>query len=185
MRINQPQNSKCVSFHQGYKYRYGAWDPNTRDGLVPATRPPYYGMVLVAKALGKEGNVSIRPLDLKEGLYSAYAVYANGALKRIVIINFEEVASGAIHRPDDRSYTFRLAKPLREATVERLEGPGSDASKNITFGGTTFAYEVSRGKPVKVLSNKANDEVPIKQIKQGLLEIGVPASSAVPISLSY
>ena len=102
-------------------------------------------LALVSKAIGKEKKISILPLDLKEDLHSAYAVYANGALKRIVAINFGEVLSSATHRPDDRSYTFRPAKSLREATVERLEGPGSDASKDITFGGTTFAYEVSLG----------------------------------------
>ncbi|EEU47169.1 uncharacterized protein NECHADRAFT_77360 [Fusarium vanettenii 77-13-4] len=125
-------------------------------------------MVLVSKTIGKEKKVSILPLHLKEDLHSAYTIYANGALKRIVVINFKEVQAGATHRPDDRPYPFRLARSLREATVERLEGPGSDSSKNITFGGTTFAYESSRGRPVKLSTTEAHNEI---SIKQGLLKI--------------
>ncbi|KAJ5951122.1 uncharacterized protein N7479_009535 [Penicillium vulpinum] len=168
---------KRLHFHQGLNYRYASWQPIESKGISPTTRPPYYGQIMVASAIGKSKDTRIVSIPLSEDTESAYAIYNGNRLSELVITNmraFNQTTSG--HRPH-REYQFRVPSQHKSARIDRLIGPGSDALDNITFGGISYDHALEEGKPVQRHSNEET------RIKNGLLTIEVPDSSAVLITM--
>lgn len=132
---------------------------------------------MVSKALGSEKHSQVLPLEMQSDLESAYATYAQGKLARIIMLNMKAVRAEETDWSKPQKYSFPLSRKIREAKIERLEGPGSDASKNITFRGFSYDYEADLGKPVAMSGVEKTEERIL--VKDGKLELEVPASSAV------
>ncbi|KAJ5383068.1 hypothetical protein N7517_000979 [Penicillium concentricum] len=166
---------KRLQFHQGLNYRYASWQPIESKGVPPTTRPPYYGQIMVASAIGKSKNTRIVNIPLSEDTESAYAIYHGDRLSKLVVTNLRAFNQTTSSRPH-REYKFHVPAQHKSAKIERLIGPGSDALENITFGG--ISYDASNeGKAVQRHSKEET------RIKNGLLTITVPDSSAVLITL--
>ncbi|CAI7610721.1 unnamed protein product [Penicillium glandicola] len=167
---------KRLQFHQGLNYRYASWQPIESNGIPPTTRPPYYGQIMVANAIGQSKNTRIVNIPLSEETESAYAIYNGDRLSKLVVTNLRAFNQTTSDRPS-REYKFHVPAQHKSARIERLTGPGSDALANITFGGISYDYALKEGKPVQQYSNEKT------RIRNGLLTIEVPDSSAVLLTL--
>ncbi|KAJ5676453.1 uncharacterized protein N7477_002086 [Penicillium maclennaniae] len=172
-------NIKRLHFHQGLDYRYASWQPILGKGQPPTTRPPYYGQIMVASALGHSHNARVVNIPLDEETESAYAIYDGDRLSKLAVMNmqaFNQTTTGI--RPSNE-YQFKVPGHYRQAKVERLIAPGSDATEEVTFAGISYDHDLAMGKPV-VVDPKEKFVV----IKDGVLRVVVPDSSAVVVSLN-
>ncbi|KAJ5827378.1 hypothetical protein N7447_004141 [Penicillium robsamsonii] len=55
-----------LQFHQGPNYQYASWQPIESKGIPATTRPPSYGQLMVASAIGKSKNTRIFSIPLSE-----------------------------------------------------------------------------------------------------------------------
>lgn len=146
------------------------------EGVPPTTRPPYYGQIMVASAIGHSRDTRIVNIPLAEDTESAYAIYNGARLSKLVVTNLRAFNQTSRTRPS-RKYEFTLPERYQSAKVERLIGPGSDAVGNITFGGISYDHALAEGKPVRLHDGERSG------IKHGALTVNVPDSSAVLVTL--
>ncbi|KAJ5086472.1 hypothetical protein NUU61_007779 [Penicillium alfredii] len=170
-------NIKRLHFHQGLNYRYASWQPITSKGVPPTTRPPYYGQIMVATALGHAKDSRIVNIPLSEDTESAYAIYNGKRLSKLAVLNLRAFNQTTTKTRPDRKYLFQLPKHSQDAKIERLTAPGSDALQNVTFGGVSYGYGLKQGKPVVVDSKEEKAD-----IKNGVLSIDIPDSSAALVT---
>ncbi|EYE96476.1 glycosyl hydrolase family 79 C-terminal domain-containing protein [Aspergillus ruber CBS 135680] len=173
-------NIKRINFHQGTGYRYVAWQPVPVDGAEPNTRPPYYGQIMVAHALGNSNSTRLANIPLPSDTESAYAVYHNELLSRLVALNLEAWYANSTTTRPSKEYTFRIPGRYTTANVLRFMGPGADARSNLTFDGVSYDYELGGGKPVVVDEMGKKERV---HVKDGMVRIEVPASSGAILVL--
>jgi hypothetical protein len=147
------QGIKRLQFHQGLNYRYASWQPIESKGLPPTTRPPYYGQIMVASAIGQSKDTRIVNIPLSEDTESAYAIYNGDQLSKLVVTNLRAFNQTTLDRPH-REYKFHVPAQYRSARVESLIGPGSDALDNITFGGISYDHALNEGRPVQRMRTK-------------------------------
>ncbi|KAJ5630806.1 uncharacterized protein N7484_010906 [Penicillium longicatenatum] len=172
------QNIKRLNFHQGLDYRYASWQPIASEGQPPTTRPPYYGHIMVAASLGHSENIRIVNIPLEEDTESAYGIYNDDKLSKLVVVNLNAFNQSTTTGRPSRKYEFKVPGHYKRATVERLIAPGSDALTNITFGGVSYDYDFKQGRPVTLDWKEER-----AGIHSNMLQIDVPDSSAVLLSL--
>ncbi|ODM18946.1 hypothetical protein SI65_05563 [Aspergillus cristatus] len=172
-------NIRRLNFHQGTSYRYASWQPILNKGIAPSTKPPYYGQIMVATALGRSENMHQQHPSL-EHTDAAYALFDNTKLSKLVVLNMKAFnsTSGADSR-SSREYKFKVPGDSKGAKVQRLIAPGSDVEKDVTFGGVSYDYELEKGNAVVVDDMEENVE-----IEDGVLSITLPDSSAVLLTLN-
>jgi hypothetical protein len=144
------------------------------------TRPPYYGQIMVASALGRSDDARIVHVPLAEDTESAYAIYNGDDLSKLVVLNLQAFnqTSGQSARPT-REYKFQVPGHARRARVERLMAPGSDATDGITFGGVSYDYDLRAGRPVNV-----DPATEMARIRNGVVSVELPDSSAVLLTFA-
>jgi len=176
--------------HQGTNYRYASWQPIDTVNATKGTKAPYYGNIAVAAMLGNltKGNVQVSDIELGSTFENAYASYVDGRLTRIAIVQMTEYNSTTTtsNPPGPRpttTYSFQLPSGCgaKDIGVQRLMANGSDAITGITFDGYSYNYELDKGRPV-LLNNVTRGEV-LTASQSGLLQVDVPWSSAVILSL--
>ncbi|KAK5790255.1 hypothetical protein VI817_007542 [Penicillium citrinum] len=190
------QSIRRTHMHQGTNYRYASWQPIQTNKATIGTKAPYYGNVMVAAMLrggedsGHEGDnsqVQVVHLPMAHETEAAYAAYVNGNLARIAVINMQEynytnLEESSSHRPS-ASYAFRLSDiSAKSLSVQRLMANGSDAITGISWDGWSYNYELEMGAPVRLANVTIGEKVDIDS--QGEVEVTVPYSSAVILSLS-
>jgi hypothetical protein len=125
-------------------------------------------------------------LELSDELSSAYAVFKNHQLSKIVVMNLHEYNASdwnsnytsTFKRPTTQ-YSFQLAPHIKCAgMIQRLIANGSDALTGITFDGYSYNYELANGKPVLLRNVTRNEKAPLDR-GTNKLTLGVPWSSAV------
>lgn len=133
------------------------------------------------------------PIPLPTDTEAAYAIYDYGALKRLVVINYNgynTTKDGAGVEPlpnppsrPSRNYAFDLGghRPDVSVSIQRLMANGSDAITGVTFDGWSYNMELDNGKPVR-LHNVTTGEV--VRADKGVVTINVPYSSAVLLDLT-
>jgi hypothetical protein len=174
------------------------------------TKAPYYGNVAAAAFLGNinASPVRIGHFDTGGGDYeSAYLAYVDNVLQRVLIINMNEYnytetssssssasSSSSDGDADDdtvllnavprtvRTYSIAAGNGSGTASVQRLSANGSDAITGITWDGWSYNYELAGGRPVRLVNVSIGETVPIVD---GVLQVGVPDSSAVVLSLNF
>lgn len=135
---------------------------------------------MVAHALGNSNSTRLVNIPLQGDTESAYAVYHNDALSRLVTLNLEAWNSNSTTPRPSKEYTFRVPGRYTTTNVLRFMGAGADVRSNLTFGGVSYDYELGGGKPVVV------DEMGKKErvgVKDGMVRVEVPASSGVVLVL--
>lgn len=171
------QNITRVHFHQSGTAPYSAWAPST-----PATNAPYYGNVLVAAAVGLGFQTSISYLDLGNGddRNSAYVVYQEERLARVVVLDMVEWRSDSGTTRGNSTFAFDVPKGIVGARVERLTAPGAEVIEGITFGGVSYDYELGGGKGV-VVNEEATREV--VWVQRGALSVVMSDTEGVVLHL--
>lgn len=179
-----------VHIQQGLNFRYASWQPRDTDRAPRQTKPSYYGDVAVASALGNlvEGVVRVANLPMDGETNAAYATYADGVLKRVVLINmqtynYSTAAEGAV-RPG-RVYSFGVPTgcggEANAVTVQRLMANGSDVLSGVTFNGISYNVELDEGKPVAQGNTTRDESLGIEE--DGIVNVLVPDASAVIVQL--
>lgn len=125
-------------------------------------------------------NTRIANLKLPNELDSAYAIYDDDAISRLVAINMETYFSNKNTTRSSKTFAFRVPQQFCAATVQRLMGAGANSRTNITFGGVSYDYELRGGKPVVVDPEAQDEQV---DVEDGVVRVEVPASSAVLLRL--
>lgn len=69
--------------HQGTTFGYSDFTPTE-------VRPPFYGQLLVAAAIGISPYMQIKAMNLGTWNLSVYAIYTESTLSKYVIINLDE-----------------------------------------------------------------------------------------------
>ena len=171
------QNIQRVHFHQSSGSPYAAWSPSP-----PTTLAPYYGNMMVAAAVGSAANTSIAYLELgsDDGTLSAYRLYEDGELARIVVLNLVEYTTGSGTRPT-KAVKLTVPTCVTEARVERLTAAGADVKTNITLGGVSYDYGLDEGKPV-IVNETASQEV-VKVSTPGTLTVSLQDTEGVVLHL--
>ena len=193
-------NITRVHMHQGTNYRYAAWQPITTNLTTIGTKPPFYGQVGAAAAIGDLSNadapVTVEPLALPapSDFDSAYAIYSAQQLVRLAAVNLREYnyseSSGGAPLPDpgprgSQNYTFQLPTGIglegKNVGVQRLMANGSDAITGVSFDGVSFNYELDQGRPVKLDNVTTGEIAPVSD--SGIVTVQVPDSSAIVLGL--
>ncbi|PVH67679.1 glycoside hydrolase family 79 protein [Cadophora sp. DSE1049] len=179
-------NIKQVFMHMGTNYRYTSWQPVSTNSSTIGTKPPYYGNIAVAAALGNitKSSIRVQNIPLKAETEAAYAIYAEDKLERLMVINLNQY-NYSIPNPAPRpeiAYNFTLpASCAGSGVVQRLIANGSDAITGITFNGISYNYELDEGKPKAMLNVTRDDTVWVGQ--DGGVQVWVPWSSAALVRL--
>lgn len=116
-----------LHFHHGVGFRYNTFQPiaSSDDGTNitrPHILPSYNGLLAVNEAIGMTGDSWVTEIQIDNGNMTAYGVYENKHLVRIVLINSQPFQGEAITKP---SYGVKLAgwRDEWKGTVKRLVGP--------------------------------------------------------------
>ena len=147
-----------------------------------ATYPPYYAILLTADALGADTSLltHIKELNSPNGNITAYGVYQNSTLSKLVICNLElwsaKTSKGA--RPH-KQIVLNLPDNIesKSATVEKLAAPDAFDRFNTTYGGFSYTFE-NQGEGRKVQDNTEK-----LQICGDKLTVNVTATEAVLVKL--
>ncbi|KAF2684717.1 glycoside hydrolase family 79 protein [Lentithecium fluviatile CBS 122367] len=180
-------NIKQVFMHQGTDYRYASWQPISTSKTSIGTKPPYYGNIAVAAALGDVTNSSVRVanIPLNQSTEAAYAIYSDNILSRLMIINMNEY-NYSVPTPSPRpvpSYNFTVPATCKgSGVVQRLIANGSDAISGISFNGMSWNFELDGGKG-KLLGNATRNEI-VWVASDGDVSVQVPDSSAALVQLT-
>ncbi|GME66480.1 glycoside hydrolase family 79 protein [Neofusicoccum parvum] len=127
-------------FHQGTPYRYSLWAPfegaTNHSALV---RPSYYGALLLARAIGGNGNAKQVRSIVEAETFVAYALYGETRLDSLIVVNMEPFnATTSGPRP---YVTVQIpsapGKGVGSGTRKawRLTAPGSDVKDGVTLAG--------------------------------------------------
>lgn len=158
------QNISRVHMQQGTDFYYNAWQP-IQSNISIGTKPPYYGSIAAAAVLGDSttSEVKVANIPLISSTEAAYAVYVNGSLARIAVINmqgYNSSGSGQYSTPTRNKPSYLFSVPQTSSSsvgVRRLLAGGSDAMTGISFDGYSYEYELQQGMPV-LLSNITRGE---------------------------
>ncbi|KAG5642015.1 hypothetical protein DXG03_003787 [Asterophora parasitica] len=106
----------------------------------------YYSVLIVAEAFGKSNVSQIVDTSNNGDFTSSYAIYDNGALARVALLNFMDDPTGAHDVTGSISVTGGRVPP--EVYVKYFEASSVSAKVNITWAGQTFGnkFEVD-GRP--------------------------------------
>ena len=180
-------NIKQVFYHMGTDYRYASWQPIPTNKTSIGTKPPYYGNVAVAAALGNITRSAVRVQNIpmnNEETEAAYSVYAGEKLQRLMVVNMNQYNYSVTNPTTRPEVLYNFTVPTSCAgvgLVQRLIANGSDAITGITFNGRSYNYELNEGRP-KLLGNVTKDEV-VYVGQDGGVSVPVPWSSGALLQL--
>ncbi|GIZ49328.1 hypothetical protein CKM354_001236000 [Cercospora kikuchii] len=174
--------------HQGTNYRYQPWQPIETRNTTRGTKAPYYGNIATAAFLGDltKARPQIVDLNLPGDFQSAFASYVDGDLAKIAVVNLQSYNTSNDNEyktPGKRpgtTYSFKVPRKYRSASLQRLTANGSDAITGVTFDGFSYAYELDEGRPVRLNNVTCGEEA---KVKRGQVIVEVPDSSAVILNI--
>ncbi|KAJ9121284.1 hypothetical protein QFC24_004620 [Naganishia onofrii] len=144
-------------FHHGVGYRYNLFQPisGADDGVGLTSRPHvlpvFYGALVVNEAIGTSGNSCVAEIGTDSATVSAYGIYEQSKLARIVVINSEmHLPSQNSTRMNSTVYLDGLGDNIH-FTAKRLSIPFTNATSGLTWASVNYdtASGVPEGKPVQ------------------------------------
>jgi hypothetical protein len=101
--------------------------------------PIYYSSLVMAEAIGPSNNTQVIDMGANNGnpLSPGYAIWENGQLARVLLINFASDPSGASDLSVDLSFVDSSAMPS-SVSVKYLQAPSVAQKGNFTWAGQTF-----------------------------------------------
>jgi len=175
------KNVDRINMQMGRTFPFAAWQPNQVGSKPPHLHAPFFGHVLVADFISREGQLQVLPLSSPLTHVSAYAGYHSGKLAKVAIVNLEFWKENQPPRRPSVSVTLdlKLGAQVKEATVRKLHGPDSVALKNVTWAGKSWPYDGTNNSGTPVIVRKDTETVPVKD---GKIVVAVEASGAVLVT---
>ncbi|ETS83220.1 hypothetical protein PFICI_05096 [Pestalotiopsis fici W106-1] len=178
-----------IHLHNGVGYNYAAWHPSSWNGTTPVTKAPYYGNIATAATLGNvaRNKTQISSIPMSNTTDSAYAIYKDGSLASIAILNMAgyNYTKPPTTRPS-KTYSFSISdeSKYKAGSVKRLMANGSDAITGITWDGYSYNYNLANGKPSRLTNiTNSEQEEPVKVIN-GAFNVTLPHSSFTLVELA-
>jgi hypothetical protein len=168
-----------VYIQQGTSFEFDSWKPIAIDGNAPQVRPPYYGDLFIADAIGHTSNLQVVNVPLHSDYASAYALYGDGHLQKYAVVNLEDY-SGMGPRTK-KTFSLSLPSGVHSAHVTWLSAAGAHAHSGISWGGQSYNYSSSAANKVEV-TGAPHSEV-VRAGSNGRLSLTMNASSAALIHL--
>jgi hypothetical protein len=156
--------------HQGTTFGYSDFTPTE-------VRPPFYGQLLVAAAIGTSPRMQIKPVNLGLWNLSIYAMYTESNLSKYVVINLEEWNVTTPYDRPFRSFNLEVPSDVVSARVELLTGPGADSTSHITWAGRS--WDVPNGGLGTVVKN----DTTVVNSRDGKVLVTVQSTEAVIVTL--
>jgi hypothetical protein len=126
-----------MHFHHGVGYRYNLFQPiaGADDGVGLSSRPhilpAFYGTLVVNEAIGSSGQSCVSEIGTNSETLSAYAIWENSKLARLVIINSETyIPSQNSTRVNSTIYLNGLVHSGK-ITAKRLSIPSTNATSGL------------------------------------------------------
>jgi hypothetical protein len=128
-----------LHFHHGFGFRYNMFQPTAGadDGLNLTSRahilPAYHGFLIVNEAIGTSGNSYVAELQTLNNSISAYGIWEDGNLARMVVLNSAPFVAVNGNLPARPSFAVQLDnwKDGSYATVKRLSMPYTNAFSGL------------------------------------------------------
>ncbi|GJN69906.1 hypothetical protein PLICBS_003958 [Purpureocillium lilacinum] len=162
---------------QGVTFGYTGWVPVPYAGRDPYVRPPLYGQIVVADAIGRAPNVQVKEIDLNRWDVSAYAVYEARRLAKYVIVNLDQWNATTPHARPSQKLALSVPDGVKRASVTRLTGDGASADEGIAWGGLSWNYTDGR------LAQTGREKVETVKVKDGKVKVELQSSEAVLVTL--
>ncbi|UNI15426.1 hypothetical protein JDV02_001961 [Purpureocillium takamizusanense] len=163
---------------QGVTFGYTGWVPVPYAGRDPYVRPPLYGQIVVADAIGRAPTkVQVKEIDLERWDVSAYAVYEARRLAKYVLINLDEWNVTTPHARPSQKLSLSVPDEVRRASVTRLTGDGASADEGIAWGGVSWNYTDGR------LAQTGREGIETVRVKDGKVKVELQSSEAVLVTL--
>jgi hypothetical protein len=126
----------------------------------------------LADFLGAQGQRRLLELQVSSSEISAYALYSQGTISRVLLIN-HEAHIGANTARSNVTVFLKVSREISSnVAVKRLRIPSADAKTGLSWGGIT--YETRDGRPA------GSDETMRHDVKDGIV---VQATEAVMVTL--
>ncbi|KAF2010022.1 glycoside hydrolase family 79 protein [Aaosphaeria arxii CBS 175.79] len=174
-----------VQMHMTVDSNASAWQPQVWYGNPQHVRPQYYAHAAIAQIIGN-GNGTTQIASVKasgsgdyKGRIRAYASYAQGVLRSLVLINSKMANSSE----SKGSFTFNLDLGSdyqdRDVFISYLTADGAESLDTTTFN--AMKYSDTDG-----LASRANeDPAPIRTSSTGAISIPVRDSEAVVANIEW
>ena len=132
-----------LHLHNGYGYAYDVYQPgaNVTDGLNYTRQhigPSYYANLIVAEAIGSAGSSYVAELASTNNSISAYGIWENKRLARIVLSNHDTFNENGTNTTVERTSflvdlkSFNLTElNVGTATIKSLKIPYTNAQRNM------------------------------------------------------
>ncbi|KAJ5482202.1 Glycoside hydrolasesuperfamily [Penicillium sp. IBT 31633x] len=130
MGVSSPSLPPRLDSQQDWNYRYASCQPIESKVISPITTPPYYGQIMVAKSIGQYRHTRIFNISLSENTESAHVIYSEERIPKL------------------------LPAQCKNARIERLIGPRSNALRNVTFSGISYDSGLNEDKPAQQHANQ-------------------------------
>lgn len=162
---------------QGTTFSYTGWVPVAHQGREPYVRPPLYGQIFAADALGLQDEVQIKTIEGLPWNVSAYGIYESGRLARYAVVNYDEWNSTTTYERPSQEIVLSVPCGVDSVRVRRLTGDGASADQGIQWAGQSWNYTDGR------LVEKGVQQVEILKAAKGKLSLELESTSAILVDL--
>ncbi|KAK5163458.1 GTP-binding protein gtr2 [Saxophila tyrrhenica] len=175
--LSMAANMQRQNFIQGTTFGYTQWVPVPLEGRQPYTRPPLYGYIFAADALGRHPKAQVYPIPTSVWNLSAYGIYQAGKLAKYAVINLDEYNSTASYARPEQRVRLTVPKHVRHVGIERLTAAGADADEGVQWAGLSWNYTDGR------LAQSGKHKVERVQARRGVVNLQIPSTQAVLVAL--
>jgi hypothetical protein len=162
---------------QGTRFGYTGWVPVPLDGRDPYVRPPLYGQIFAADAIGHSSEVQVYPLPSSTWNFSAHAIYEFRKLSKYVLLNLGEWNSTTPYPRPKQQVTLSIPKDAHRARVERLTARGASADEGIQWAGMSWNYTDGR------LAEAGEHTFETVEATHGVVRLEIAATEAALVTL--
>ncbi|KAJ4351415.1 GTP-binding protein gtr2 [Didymosphaeria variabile] len=175
--LSMAANMRRQNLIQGTTFGYTAWVPVSRDGREPYVRPPLYGQIFTADAVGTHSEVQVYPMPASKPKFVSHAIYEAGKLARYALINFDEWNSTTPYERPSQSVELAVPRYIHKVQIERLTASGASADEGIEWAGQSWNYTDGR------LVRHGKHIVEHVKARKGAVMLSVSSTEAVLVTL--
>jgi hypothetical protein len=177
--LSMAANMRRQNLIQGTTFGYTAWVPVPTDGRDPYVRPPLYGQIFTADAIGTHPEVQVYPMPASTAKFVAHAIYESRKLARYALINFEEWNSTMAYARPVQRVQLAVPESVAGVQIERLTAAGASADEGIAWAGQSWNYTDGR------LARHGERSVESVETRNGVVTLSMQATEAVLVTLVY
>ncbi|KAF1828565.1 glycoside hydrolase family 79 protein [Decorospora gaudefroyi] len=176
--LSMAANIQRMNLIQGTTFGYTAWVPVPVDDRDPYVRPPLYGQIFAADAIGQDSDIQVYPLPSSTWNFSTHAIYKSGKLAKYVLLNLDEWNSTTPYPRPKQRVQLDVPETVCEVSVERLTASGASADEGIKWAGMSWNY--TDGRLVADGEHKAEK----LKVKKGVVHLEIASTEAALVTLN-